>query len=180
MTASLSDRGGRWVATHRAELRQCLRMTLAAILTMALGELFGMPRGYWAVLTAVIVTQANVGGSIKATLDRLIGTLAGAIYGGAVALLIPAETPVMAVVAVAVALGAADVGVGFESELPRRAGHRDHPATDPGERAERRARQRGRAHRGDRLRVRGRARVFRGPCCRPAPAAWWPSRPRRS
>jgi uncharacterized membrane protein YccC len=80
-------------------------MTLAAILTMALGELLGLPRSYWAVLTAVIVTQANVGGSIKATLDRLIGTLAGAIYGGAVALLIPAETPVMAVVAVAVALG---------------------------------------------------------------------------
>ena len=103
--ASLSDRGGRWVAAHRAELRQCLRMTLAAILTMALGELLGLPRSYWAVLTAVIVTQANVGGSIKATLDRLIGTLAGAIYGGAVALLIPAENPVMAVVAVAVALG---------------------------------------------------------------------------
>ena len=103
--ASLSDRGGRWVAAHRAELRQCLRMTLAAILTMALGELLGLPRSYWAVLTAVIVTQANVGGSIKATLDRLIGTLAGAIYGGAVALLIPADNPVMAVVAVAVALG---------------------------------------------------------------------------
>jgi len=72
---------------------------------MALGELLGLPRSYWAVLTAVIVTQANVGGSIKATLDRLIGTLAGAIYGGAVALLIPAENPLMAVVAVAVALG---------------------------------------------------------------------------
>ena len=103
--ASFSDRGGRWLAAHRAELRQCLRMTLAAILTMALGELLGLPRSYWAVLTAVIVTQANVGGSIKATLDRLIGTLAGAIYGGAVALLIPAANPVVAVVAVAVALG---------------------------------------------------------------------------
>jgi uncharacterized membrane protein YccC len=103
--ASLSDRGGRWFAAHKAELRQCLRMTLAAILTMALGEFLGLPRSYWAVLTAVIVTQANVGGSIKATLDRLIGTLAGAIYGGAVALLIPAENPIVAVVAVAVAPG---------------------------------------------------------------------------
>jgi uncharacterized membrane protein YccC len=93
-----------WFAAHKAELRQCLRMTLAAVLTMALGELFGLPRGYWAVLTAVIVTQANVGGSIKATVDRLIGTLAGACYGGAVALLIPPETPLVAVAAVALAL----------------------------------------------------------------------------
>ena len=106
MTSShVSDDLRQWFAVHRAELRQCLRMTLAGILTMALGEMFGMPRGYWAVLTAVIVTQANVGGSIKAAVDRMVGTVAGGFYGGAVAVLIPPENPLTGVAAVALALG---------------------------------------------------------------------------
>jgi uncharacterized membrane protein YgaE (UPF0421/DUF939 family) len=46
---------------------------------LALGELFGVKQVYWAVLTAVIVMQASVGGSLKATIDRLAGTAAGAL-----------------------------------------------------------------------------------------------------
>jgi len=103
-STDVSDDVRRWFAVHKAELRQCLRMTLAGVLTMGLGEVFGLPRGYWAVLTAVIVTQANVGGSIKAAVDRVIGTVAGAFYGGAVALLIPPGDPLAAVAAVALAL----------------------------------------------------------------------------
>ena len=54
-------------------------MTVAGLLTFGLGELLGVQQVYWAVLTAVIVMQASVGGSIKATLDRLLGTIAGAV-----------------------------------------------------------------------------------------------------
>jgi uncharacterized membrane protein YccC len=57
-----------------------LRITVAALLTFALGRLFGLQQFYWAVLSAVIVLQASVGGSLKATLDRVIGTLAGAVW----------------------------------------------------------------------------------------------------
>ena len=35
------------------------------------------------MLTAIIVMQASVGGSLKATIDRLAGTLAGALWGAA-------------------------------------------------------------------------------------------------
>jgi len=35
---------------------------------------------YGAVLTADIVRQASVGASLKATLDRFIGTLGGAVW----------------------------------------------------------------------------------------------------
>jgi uncharacterized membrane protein YgaE (UPF0421/DUF939 family) len=59
----------------------------------------------WAVLTAVIVTQMSVGRSLKTTFDYLVGTLGGAIYGGAVGLLIPHsnEIALLAVLAIAVA-----------------------------------------------------------------------------
>ena len=43
----------------------------------------------WAVLTAIIVRQMSVGRSLKATRDYFIGTIGGAIYGGAIAILIP-------------------------------------------------------------------------------------------
>jgi uncharacterized membrane protein YccC len=93
-----------WLAAHRAELRQCVRMTAAGLLAMTLGELLGMSRSYWAVLTAVIVTQASVGGSIKAMTDRLIGTLSGAFYGGLVALTIPHASLMGGLAAVGVAV----------------------------------------------------------------------------
>ena len=43
----------------------------------------------WAVLTSLIVTQMSVGRSLKATRDYMLGTVGGAIYGGAIAVLIP-------------------------------------------------------------------------------------------
>src|SRR5712664_2672987 len=74
---------------HRAELRLSLRMTVAGLAAFLLGHLLGLPQAYWAVLTAVIVMQANVGASFEATLDRLIGTLGGAVWGVAVATVMP-------------------------------------------------------------------------------------------
>jgi uncharacterized membrane protein YccC len=59
----------------------------------------------WVVLTAVIVTQMSVGRSLKTTFDYLVGTLGGAIYGGAIGLLIPHsnEIALLAVLAIVVA-----------------------------------------------------------------------------
>jgi uncharacterized membrane protein YccC len=62
-------------------LRLALRITVAGLVAFALAHLLDLPQGYWAVLTAVIVIQANIGGSLKAASDRLIGTLAGGVYG---------------------------------------------------------------------------------------------------
>ena len=36
-----------------------------------------------------LVTQMSVGRSLKATFDYLVGTVGGAIYGGAIGVLIP-------------------------------------------------------------------------------------------
>jgi uncharacterized membrane protein YccC len=87
-----------WLGGHGAELRLSLRMTVAGVLAFALADMFNLAQGYWAVLTAVIVIQASLGGSLKAGLDRLIGTLCGAAYGAVVATLIPhAHAPTQAI-----------------------------------------------------------------------------------
>lgn len=104
VAADLWNRTDRWIRAHIPQLRQALRMTASALLTLGLGELFGLARGYWAVLTAVLVTQASVGGSIRAAIDRVTGTIAGAIYGAAVALAVPHQSDLGRVLATAAAV----------------------------------------------------------------------------
>ena len=57
---------------NRARLLLALRMLVAATLAYALAEAFGLPQGYWAVLTTIIVTQSSVGGSSEGR-DRSTG-----------------------------------------------------------------------------------------------------------
>jgi len=68
------------------------RVTAAAVLAFALAKLLGFSHGYWAVITSIIVMQTSVGGSLKAALDRLLGTMAGALWGAVIALVIPHAT----------------------------------------------------------------------------------------
>src|SRR3954463_14443306 len=76
-----------------SQWRFCVRVTASAVLAFGLAQLFSIPlHGLWAVLTAVMVTQINVGGSAKATADYAIGTLCGVVYAGAVADLVPHTT----------------------------------------------------------------------------------------
>ena len=54
------------------------------------GAVWNIPlHGLWAVLTAVVVTQISVGGSLHATTDYVLGTIGGVIYAAAIAVLIP-------------------------------------------------------------------------------------------
>ena len=48
--------------------------------------------GLWAVLTAVVVTQMSLGGSLHATTQYVLGTIGGAIYAAAIGVLIPHTT----------------------------------------------------------------------------------------
>ena len=94
-----------WSARHRAQLYQCIRVTVAVLASFAVAQALNVPLALWVVLTAVIVTQISVGGSLKATFDYLAGTLGGAVYGGAIAALVPhtGETALLAVLAISVA-----------------------------------------------------------------------------
>jgi len=67
------------LSAHRAKLRFCLRTTVAGLLAFAIAQLTSIPlNGLWVVLTAVVVTQLSVAGSLRATLEYIIGTVGGA------------------------------------------------------------------------------------------------------
>ena len=93
-----------WATANAAALRLCFRMAVAGLLAYVLAESFALPQGYWAVFSAIIIVQASVGGSIKATTDRLIGTISGAVAGGAVAYLLPQTSVLSLGVALVIAL----------------------------------------------------------------------------
>jgi len=72
-------------AARRLGLRHALRTAVAVVATQALVDVLHLPQGYWAVVTAVIVMQANLGGSMRAAWTRLAGTAVGAVFGAVAA-----------------------------------------------------------------------------------------------
>ena len=69
-------------------MRFCARVTVAAISALLIAQFFALPlHGLWVVLTATVITQLSVGGSLGAGLEYFLGTLGGAVYGGLVGFL---------------------------------------------------------------------------------------------
>ena len=87
------------------ELRQALRVVVAALAAVALTRAFSLPQGYWAVITAVIVIQASVGASVKTAIDRFAGSFVGAAAGVAIAAVVPLEHLWSLAIAVLLAVG---------------------------------------------------------------------------
>ena len=75
----------KWLLAHRAELQHALRVGIAAIISLYVVHLLNLTQGYWTILTAVLVVQSSVGGSMKFAVDRMIGTVGGAVYGAVIA-----------------------------------------------------------------------------------------------
>src|ERR1700710_593728 len=93
------------IKSRKVELGLGVRVTVAAMGALVIAMALGLNLPLWAVLTSLIVTQMSVGRSLKATRDYLIGTVGGAIYGGAVAVLVPhsGEGALLGVLVIAVA-----------------------------------------------------------------------------
>lgn len=89
---------------RRLEIRHGIRIAAAGLASYALASALDLAQGYWAVFTSVLVVQGSVGGSWKAAVDRLLGTLMGAAYGAVIATVIPHSDPVALGVALAAAL----------------------------------------------------------------------------
>ena len=70
-----------WLKRNRTQARLAVRMTAACFFAYVVGLVLGLQQNQWAVLTSIIVMQASVGGSLKAMLDRFVGSLGGAIAG---------------------------------------------------------------------------------------------------
>jgi uncharacterized membrane protein YccC len=65
------------------------KTTLAAALSWWLAKLFGVRDGYWGSISAIIVLQSNVGATVTASRDRIVGTVIGAVVGFAFSLMQP-------------------------------------------------------------------------------------------
>jgi uncharacterized membrane protein YccC len=94
-----------WLRSRKVELGLGVRVTVAALGALVVALALGLKLPLWAVLTSIIVTQMNVGRSLKATRDYMVGTIGGALYGAAVAILIPhtGEGALLVVLVLAVA-----------------------------------------------------------------------------
>jgi hypothetical protein len=57
------------------------KTALAAGLSWALARRFGLHDGYWGSISAIIVLQSNMGATVSASRDRILGTLIGAALG---------------------------------------------------------------------------------------------------
>ena len=89
---------------HRVQLALSLRVTIAALASFAASELLRIPLPLWTVLTAVILTQASFGRSLKATADYLVSTICGAVYAGAIGVVVPHDNAVALTGALAIAV----------------------------------------------------------------------------
>ncbi len=75
------------------QIRHGLRVAVAVGAAFSISSwALHLPQGYWAVISALLVVQTSIGGTISASIDRLVGTLVGAVFGGLAAFLRP-ETP---------------------------------------------------------------------------------------
>lgn len=92
-----------WVVKRHTEIKLAARVTAAAVACFALVHVLGLPQGYWAVFTAILIMQTSLGGSLQAITDRMIGTLGGASLGTIAASLVPHDN----VMAMGAALAAA-------------------------------------------------------------------------
>lgn len=65
----------------RLSLQEGIRTALAAALAYWITGLLGLPGGYWAAISAIVVMQSEVGATLLASRDRLAGTAMGAVVG---------------------------------------------------------------------------------------------------
>jgi uncharacterized membrane protein YccC len=66
---------------RRRLLIHATKTALAAAFTWWLAQRFGWRDGYWGSISAIIVLQSDVGSTITASRDRILGTLIGAVFG---------------------------------------------------------------------------------------------------
>lgn len=66
-------------ARQSGPLKQGIKTGLAGIITYAIYAVWHLPQGYWAVFTALVVTQVTQGASWKPALYRTIGSTSGAL-----------------------------------------------------------------------------------------------------
>jgi uncharacterized membrane protein YccC len=68
-------------AISRQHIIQAVKIGVAGVVSILAAELLRLPQGYWAAISAFVVMGSDVGTTIPASRDRLIGTGIGAVLG---------------------------------------------------------------------------------------------------
>ncbi len=62
-------------------VRKAVQTALAAVLSLAVMRVAGLPEASWAVISAVFVMQPSAGGTVGSVLDRILAALGGTAIG---------------------------------------------------------------------------------------------------
>jgi uncharacterized membrane protein YccC len=96
-----------------AVLRHALRVAVAGGIAVAFTRAFHVDRGYWLTLTVVVVLQPYTSATVQRGLQRVAGTVAGAIVAALLLSVVHTPMQMMAVVFVGAALTVATLPVNY-------------------------------------------------------------------
>jgi len=113
---SIAHRVRETFTRRQPELRQTIRVTVAALAAFVAYKYLGLQQGYWAIFTVLIVMQGSIGSTLGAATERMIGTLAGALLGGA-ALAFHPHTPVEIAIALVIVTSIAVMAAAIRPQL---------------------------------------------------------------
>ena len=71
---------------RRQVVMHSVRTALAAIVSLVMARLFGLPEAYWAPVTTLVITQSSLRDTVSVSWHRFIGTVLGAVVGAIVAI----------------------------------------------------------------------------------------------
>ena len=84
---------GAFFGAYKPRWRFCVRMTAAGLAAFAVATFLQIPlQGLWVIITAIVVTQMSAGGSLRATLEYIVGTVGGAVYAAVLGAFVPHGT----------------------------------------------------------------------------------------
>jgi uncharacterized membrane protein YccC len=75
-----------WRRVRRQVAVHSVRTALAAIVSLVVARLFGLPEAYWAPVTTLVITQSSLRETLSLSWHRFIGTALGALVGVIVAI----------------------------------------------------------------------------------------------
>jgi uncharacterized membrane protein YccC len=80
--------------------RHAIRLGAAAAIATALAAGLHLPRGYWVVVTVLVVLKPNFGGTIERVIQRIAGTIVGGVIAMLITIFIPDQATLFLCVAV--------------------------------------------------------------------------------
>jgi uncharacterized membrane protein YccC len=72
--------------------RHAIRLGAAAAIATAIAAGLHLPRGYWVVVTVLVVLKQNFGGTIERVIQRIAGTIVGGVLAMLITVFMPDQT----------------------------------------------------------------------------------------